>query len=150
MYSIHKMRSLKYRLRHRLNCCDCGYFEVYMVTDEVWAAARPHWFAHCCMAYLERRFKQPLRIGDFTPRSIAWPMRLWEEYPSWPRRSDARRKRGGLFPCPAKSSCGSIFRMTMIRNASGRCDAALEAGLKVRVTMNIHYDRNASASKQTS
>jgi hypothetical protein len=60
------MRTLKNKLRDSLNCCDCGFFELYMVRDEVWAAAGLHWSARCCMACLERRLGRLLTIGDFT------------------------------------------------------------------------------------
>jgi hypothetical protein len=58
------MRTLKNKLRDSLNCCDCGFFEVYMVRDEVWAAAGLHWRADCCLAYLERRLKRAGRYSQ--------------------------------------------------------------------------------------
>jgi hypothetical protein len=54
-----------------MNCNDCGYkLDLFMVRDEVWAAAGLDDAAICCLACLERRLQRPLILDDFTPGSV--------------------------------------------------------------------------------
>jgi hypothetical protein len=87
-------------------CQECGYkLDLFMVTDEVWAAAGLHPWDISCLACLERRLKRTLTIDDFPACSVnrqayaavgKLSVVLEDEWRRWWRRQGKNRRTARL------------------------------------------------------